>query len=339
MSEQKPFFMTQNTGFGLAVPEDDLLHPEQNKLATGDSVTETQYFGFSVPEANIHALCYLWHRPNLGIITGGVWVWQGIKRGAVFSELMDIRSFMNDSAIKNDLHHFKLENSYSVKILEPLKRFHMTYKDAARGNAFDLIQEAVSPVVMFADGNHFEQAMKVKGHLSLRGTSYEVDCYSVRDRSWGKPRPEDIMPIPPMSWVTAVFDDDFSINCNVTDQATGNPELAGTEFDRPVESSLHGGWVWKDGEISQIVSAQKSVARAPGTFIPVGVELDVEDALGRSFHLSGKLLASCPWETWSNVQMNISLMRWQCEGLITHGDCQEAMWGDYLNFMTSNYAG
>ncbi|PHR62234.1 MAG: hypothetical protein COA43_00925 [Robiginitomaculum sp.] len=335
MSNEKPFFMIENRGFGEFSEADDLLHPEQNARASGDSVTETQYFGFSVPEHNIHALCYLWHHPNLGTLTGGVWVWQGIKRGAVFAEMLDMRTFMNDSAIKDDLHHFTLENSYSVKILEPLKRFHMTYNDKARNNSFDLIQEAVSPIVMFADGNHFEQAMKVTGKLVLRGQEYDVDCYSVRDRSWGKPRPEDIMPVPPMSWVTTVFNDNFSINCNCTDQASGNPELAGSPFDVPEEKSLHGGWVYKDGQVSRVVKAKKSVVRDPESYIPLGVELDVVDELGREFHLSGKLISSCPWETWSNVNMNMSLMRWECDGHVTYGDCQEAMWGDYLNYMAS----
>ena len=27
----------------------------------------------------------------------------------------------------------------------------------------------------------------------------------------------------------------------------------------------------------------------------------------------------------------ISLMRWECDGLIGHGDCQDVFWNDYLN--------
>lgn len=335
MSDDKPFFLSQNQGFGTATDKDDLLHPESFKGITHDSATETQYFAFSVPEANIHALLYLWHRPNLKIVTGGAWVWQGVKRSAVHSEICDIRTFMNDSVLANDLHEYTLVNSYSVKILEPLKKFHITYSDPARGNSFDLIQEAVSPIVMFADGKHFEQAMKVTGKLELRGKKYDVNCYSVRDRSWGKARPEDIFSLPPQSWCTSVFPDGTSINCNIMDHASGNPELKGTPFEVPDEQALKGGWVYKDGKVSCIVKATKRVARAPDTCLPVGVELDVTDDLGRSFHMSGRLMASCPWETWANVNMNISLMRWEWNGMVAYGDCQEANWGDYLNFMAN----
>ena len=32
------------------------MHPEQNKLIKDDTLTETQYFGFCVPEEGIHSL-------------------------------------------------------------------------------------------------------------------------------------------------------------------------------------------------------------------------------------------------------------------------------------------
>ena len=56
MNDDKPFFLKQNEHFGQIEAADDLLHPEQNKSIKADSLTETQYFGFSVPEAGIHAL-------------------------------------------------------------------------------------------------------------------------------------------------------------------------------------------------------------------------------------------------------------------------------------------
>lgn len=50
---------------------------------------------------------------------------------------------------------------------------------------------------------HFEQAMRVEGELLPRGKRYDVDCFNVRDRSWGKPRPEENMTLPPTSWMTS----------------------------------------------------------------------------------------------------------------------------------------
>ena len=172
--------------------------------------------------------------------------------------------------------------------------------------------------------------MRVKGEVVLRGKRYDVDCYNVRDRSWGKPRPEDSMPLPPLSWVTAVFNDDFAFNCNVFDQVSGNPELKG-QFALPEENTLNGGWLLRDGKVGQIVKARKSVARAPRTFIPVGVELEFTDEFDRRIEVSGKLQAHCFWQTWGNALMGIGMMRWECEGMVTYGDCQEPFWSDYLH--------
>lgn len=36
--------------------------------------------------------------------------------------------------------------------------------------------------------------------------------------------------------------------------------------------------------------------------------------------------------------MTISLMRWECEGLVAHGDCQEAMFNDYCQHFFSDAA-
>ena len=71
-----PFTLTQNTGFGTAGPEDELLHPESFRDVKDDSATETQYFGFSIPEQRIHATCQLWHHPDLHVVTGGLFVFR-----------------------------------------------------------------------------------------------------------------------------------------------------------------------------------------------------------------------------------------------------------------------
>ncbi|HEX5784650.1 MAG TPA: hypothetical protein VFY35_07980 [Burkholderiaceae bacterium] len=330
-NNDKPFFLTPNPGFTTISAHDELLHPERNALVQDNSVTETQYFGFSVPEAQIHALCYLWHHPRLKLVSGGLMVFQGIKPVAQFSELHDYRNFMSDAPLNGDLHEYRLEHGYGVKIIEPLKRLHLSYDNPAQHNAVNLQFEGLLPPVMFADGNHFEQAMHVTGELLLRGQRYEVDCYNVRDRSWGKPRPERHMPLPPMSWMTAVFSPDFAVSCCMMDQASQNPELQGTPFAIPDDQTLSGAWLHRDGKLGRVVRAQKRVQRAPTTFLPMEVEFSVVDEFDRQVSVRGTLIAangSCP--VWPNAYQHHPLMRWECEGLVTYGDCQEAFWSDYI---------
>jgi hypothetical protein len=146
MSDQ-PFFLANNPSLATATAADDLLHPQENAKVTGDSLTETQYLGFNVPEQRIHGLGYVWHHPNLRIVTGGLMVWRGIKRFAIAAELFDMRAYLNDGALKNDLHEVRLENSYTVKLVEPLQRLDMRYHDEARQNAVDLRFDAITPAV------------------------------------------------------------------------------------------------------------------------------------------------------------------------------------------------
>lgn len=328
--EKLPFFLTQNEGLGQVRPEDDLLHPASFKDVGDDSATETQYFGFNVPEANIGAFAYMWHHPNLKLCSGGLFVFQGVKETTVHAELCDFRTFMSDAALKNNLQEFRFDNGYGVRVIEPLKHFHMTYADPANDNSVDLMIEAVLPAVMFADGKHFEQTMQVKGGLVLRGKHYDVDCFTVRDRSWGKPRPETLLPVPPMSWMVGTFSKDFSFNCTMFDHASGQPERNG-QFVVPDERAINGGWVYRNGKLGRIVKGVKRVVRGAGSTICAGIDLQLTDEHGREFAMKATLCASCPIAAWTNVWMVINLMRWECDGQVGYGDNQEAFWGNYLN--------
>ena len=331
MSEDKPFFIVQNEGFSSSRPEDELLHPERNARVSADSLTETQYFGFNIPEQRIQGFAYMYHHANLHVVTGGVLAWRGHTRSVVHGELSDIRTFMSDAALKNDLHEYRLDNGYGVKVVEPLQRHHLTYADPARGNSLDLHYQALCPPVMFGDGNHFEQPMKVHGELWLRGTRYAVDCYTVRDRSWAKPRPEDNLALPPNSWTVGVFNDNFAFSCNIFDQVATTPQLATTPWAIPHEKSLNGGWLYRDGKLGRFLRGNKRIIRDPQSRIPQYLEFDAIDEFERTIHVRGTAIASTGWQPWSNIFMPIVLMRWECEGLTAYGDCQEGIWNDFLN--------
>jgi hypothetical protein len=329
MADDKPFWFNQNKGFLNAEPKDDLLHPDRNKLIKADSATETQYFGFCVPEARIQAFCYLWHHPNLRVLSGGLFVWQGHKATVVHGELCDFRCFMNDSALSGDLHEYRLENSYSVKIIEPLKRYVLSYSDPGRSNTVNVHIEALQPPVMFGDGNHFEQPMKVIGDLTLRGRQHSIDCFTVRDRSWGRPRPEDNPGVPAVSWMSGVFDKDFSFCVTVLDQKDTSLELSG-ELARPLDKTLTGGWMYRDGKLGRVVEAHKRIIRVAGMYLPTYVELQITDEHGRHAHLRGTSVASTVWQVWSNTLLPICQMRWECDSMIAYGECQEGNFSDHF---------
>jgi hypothetical protein len=328
----KPFFVSPNSGFGRIDAKDELLHPDKNALVTHETLTETQYFGLCIPEESIHGFCYLWHHPNLHVVTGGLFIWRGHNTSIAHSLLCDYRSFMSDAPLANDLHEYRLINGYGVKVVEPLKRHHVTYADPKRQQSVDLHYEAVSPPVMFGDGNHFEQALKVKGELVLRGKHYDVNCYTVRDRSWAKPRAEDTMALPNITWMQGVFNDDFAFCCNMFDQEGSCPELIGT-LGLPDDKTVIGGWIYRDGKVGRIVKGKKHISRVHAPLRVDRLELELTDEFDRMINVRGNSIASVGWIPWPNMYAPIGLMRWECEGMTAHGDCQEGMWSDYLNLI------
>ncbi len=330
MSDQ-PFFLARNQGFAVATAADDFLHPAQNAEVTGDSLTETQYLGFSVPAHGIHALGYLWHHPNLRTLTGGLMAFQGHNPYSLSAHLFDMRTFQSDALLRNDLHEYRMENSYSVRVVEPLRRLHMSYHDTTRDNHAELAYTAITPPLMFGDGKHFEQGMRVVGELVLRGQPYKVDGYNVRDRSWAKLRPEDAMSLPPVAWMTGCFGEDFVFNCNLIDHAGSNPRSAGM-FAVPEERALNGGWIVRGGsEVSRVVKASKRVRRHMATLVPEAMELSLTDEQGRVAVLTGRVLASCPFSPWHNMLAHISLVEWSMDGKTGHGDSQDPLWNDYAH--------
>lgn len=328
MSDETAYFLQQNTSLGAVADGDDLLHPVPDHLAGDPSITETQYFGFSAPDAGIHGFCYLWHHPTLGLVSGGLGVHRGDKYSMTFSELHDFRTYMNDDALAGDLHKYRLDNGYGVEILEPLKRHRITYEDARRGNKVDLEFEAFIPPVMFGDGAHFDQPGRISGNLTLRGQDYAIDCLTMRDRSWSKPRPEESMPLPAVSWMQGVFDESFSFCATMLDHQSG-AELAGTALAMPDEKTLSGGWLLRDGRLGRLVAGTKKVRRDRDGR-PLEIRLELTDEYDRSLDVHGTPATAMSYNMWGNIFMWISLMRWECEGRVAHGDCQDGLWNDHL---------
>lgn len=332
MSGESGWFSTGNPGFGQFSDADDMLHPLQTQ--PGDTLTETQYFGFNIPEENIYGFGYLWLHPNLNVVSGGLFACEGIKRTHMQAELFDMHAYVDRKAVlKNDLHAYRMPNSYGVDVIKPGQHMRIQYEDSQRKNRLNVEARAIMPVAMRANNKHFEQAMKMDGELVLRGKTYRIDGYNVRDRSWGELRPEDSQGLPPMTWTTGVFGDDFAFNCSAFDNATLNPDWR-DKLVFPAERAFNDGWIFRDGELLRIISAEKLTRRDPISGRPVSHQIKMTDALGRVYQISGTVTASLPWAGWPNMITHLGLTRWECNGRIGWGDTQEVQWNDYVHRCT-----
>jgi hypothetical protein len=328
-THEKAFWEEKNVSFGTAAPEDDMLHPQFKQVNQAPNLTETQYFGFSVPEENIHALTYLWHHPNLGTVSGGAWVWQGVKQHFLQSELVNWTSFTNEDVLEKDLWDYKFDNGYHVQTIEPLKRHRLRYTDELRSNSFDIETQALMEPMQLQTGMHFEQAVRARGELTLRGKTYQVDCTNVRDRSWGQSRSEQHAPVPPMDWMTGVFSEGFMFGCTAYDHPDLGPDWKG-QLQIPGGDPTKGGWINRDGTLIPVVATRKRVTRSPATLVPVSAEMVMTDANGRDYELSGDVVSANRIAVWPNMDTWVCLMRWECEGQVCYGDLQEVQWHDFI---------
>lgn len=334
-AEDLPYYLVRNESFGIATPADDLLHPEMNAVIAHETLSETQYFSFSIPEAKIHSFLYTWHHPNLHTVTGGASVWQGTKRHSIEAEINDYRLFMRDDVLAGNLHDYRLASGYGVRIIEPLKRFQVSYIDPERENRFDLEYTGLIPPIMTADNRHFEQPMKVRGELILRGTRHEVDGFTIRDRSWGKPRQEDNRMLPPLTTMQGVFSENFAFSCFLFDDTGNDPDFR--DFALPADKLLgSGSWIWRDGKLGAILSARKQVERDPDSFHSLRVLFEMTDSLGRTISVRANAITTWPSHGfWANQMVLCSCVELECEGRRTHGEVMDLYYNDYMQRRTN----
>jgi hypothetical protein len=328
-TQDKAFWDEKNTSFLTATADCDLLHPQCKDANPSPTLTETQFFGFSVPEHNIHALTYMWHHPNLHVVTGGAWVWQGIKSHVLQSEIFNWTNFCSEDLLANDLWDYKFDNGYHVELIEPLKRHRLRYVDEARQNAFDIQIEGLIEPMLLETGMHMEQPVRARGELTLRGRTYQVDCTHVRDRSWGQGRSEQHVPAPPIDWMTGVFDDDFMFGCTAYDHPDLNPDWK-ESLQIPGGDPTKGGWVYRDGRLVPIVATHKRVHNDYSTLVPTTAQMVMTDATGREYDIRGEIVSANRLGVWPNMDSWICLTRWECEGRVCYGDLQQVQWHDYI---------
>jgi hypothetical protein len=318
----------QAAKFGAYSDKDEKLHPEAN--IPGNTLTETWAYLWYIPEERIYSQVYVWVHPNLNVVTAGLGVARGHKKSMISAELLDVPNFASANGLGDGLD-MTFENGMHIKIIEPFKKIHITYNDPARGNALDMMVTDFSPPVMRGSENHFDQATRNKGYVTLRGKRYEIDSIGMRDRSWGQLRTEALVPTPPFTWMTGSFaDQKISWNLAAFDDPDRDPDWKGL-FDVSRDEMIHDGWLCRDGELSRLTNASKITRRDPLTLRPLSHEVNFTDRWGREYHITGTITATLPWTGWPNMFAWLCLTEWHLDGAIGWGDTQEVQWGDYTH--------
>lgn len=278
-------------------------------------ITETAWFSFCKPELKLGGWIYNMFRPNIGTIAGGAWVWDDTA-----SVPWEVPYSANYTALRipenPDLNGIVLPTGVRLKTIKPLTTYHIGFEDEDR-LAMDLTFDAVMPPRAMRKANssfqklsHFDQYGRVTGTITLHGKVIEIDCFSIRDRSWG-PRPEHR---PGQSaYVTGIASPDDAF-------------LAVSKWN-DVDYPLAYGFLIKDGKIGDIVSGKRTVERDPATGYVTDITIEARDEYGRDLHAVGKRLSGIVLNRHSFIDSN-GLIEWSINGKTGHGEDQD-MWPVY----------
>ncbi|MGE0878575.1 MAG: hypothetical protein AB7L13_17845 [Acidimicrobiia bacterium] len=331
--------VTKDTPF---TPEDDCYHTQ------GDNPLnlETNWWCFNIPERRIGCWLHAAYYQNLNDVTWRVFVWD--DKGADPSRLAYYKKLEHVPMPENpDLRDIQFpEGGYRLKMINPLMDYEIGYSDADRNFAIEFEHRSVHPPHRFTPGEapclhnpHIDQLGHMVGTLTLHGERIPIDCYSVRDRTWGPReghhassqapkyvRGELVVKNPggPM-WrqverqrgqgrIQYIF--------GHTDDQTGF-----LSFVRPQDGDAKGwspmnmGWLLRDGVFARLDKTKSAMKnyRNKDTGWSEHMEVVMVDELGRTMEAEGFSVAHmCENGAGSNA-----LMRWEYDGKIGWGEDQD----------------
>ncbi|HEY1970828.1 MAG TPA: hypothetical protein VGH89_22940, partial [Pseudonocardia sp.] len=158
---------------------------------------ESAWFGFHVPELDLGAYVYFYHRPNMRLSAGGVMIWDpsGSSEYDCLAFDWDRTQALREHA---DMFNFQLDNGLAIACEDHFKRYRIRHNGACQA---DLVwQSVLDPFSIEVIGNrglvgwaaapveyptgHYEQFGRITGSITVEGREIPVDSFSIRDHSW-----------------------------------------------------------------------------------------------------------------------------------------------------------
>lgn len=281
-------------------PDDDGFH----RHLAGDEwwFTETAWFSFHHRERGLGGWFYTMVRPNIGTVAGGAWVWDSSAHLP-----WEVPYSANYSALElpadADLRNVALPTGVRIEMVEPMMAYRLGYDDSDRFLA-DLLFEAIDQPRPLASGTstfgraaHFDQIGHVTGTIELHGEQIEIDCWAMRDRTWGR-RPEDRPR--QAAYVTGAGEE-------------GQGFLAVTNTRDGTDRVAYGFVNRGEGQVT-LVDGERSVVRNPETGLVEQIRIEARDERGVDFAVAGSAINRITINRHTFIDIN-SLIEWRVEGL------------------------
>jgi hypothetical protein len=331
--------ITESTPFAA---EDDTYH-----LASDDpDWVETTWWSLNIPERRIGIWLHAGYHTNRGKVTWRVFAWDptGADPGrlAYYKNKPDL-----PMAADADLRDLTLPNGgFSVKMLTPLMDYQVAFADQGQDFSIEFEHRSVHPPHRFTPGEapalhnpHLDQLGHIVGELVLHGERIPIDCWSVRDRTWGPrtgrhaqsqkpeyaagahrvarsggPRWREIERERGRGRIQYIF--------GHVDDRTGF-----LSFVRPQDGDANGwsplnmGWLLKDGEFTRLDKTKSRMKnwRDPLTGLSAHMDVELTDRGGRTMTVEGFTVS----HMIENAAGSNALMRWEMDGQIGWGEDQD----------------
>ena len=302
----------------LIGPEDEEVHASENVWHC-----EGSWFAFHLGEQGLAGWFYHLFRPNLGLASGGVWVFDPTTTvcfEAPYFLNLTLQPVPRNLTLTNVTWPDGSRQSAVGDLLEEEIRmpgaFRLEYED---GDALglDLTYVPVNPPWVTSRGDppvayRFEQLCRVTGTLVVHGRSSQVDCLSLRDHSWG-PRPESsaIRGKPPVGDIEAL---------------SSRPVVyfygAASPSDAFFVTTYAPGFLLRDGQRQALVDARQEIHRDQRTGAITDITVTMSDVIGRQSVAVGHVLSHIMRPAGSQLSL-LHHVAWTLDGMPGWGDLQD----------------
>jgi hypothetical protein len=289
-------------------PSDDGLHGHGDEFY----FNETYWFSFFEPERGLGGWLYSGIRPKAGVTGGGCWIWD--RKG---TDPWEIPFFEQFNWLKPpsaaDAYQLVLPNGNTVTTVESGQTYELTFDDRDRLEVRLRFTGSERPVPLrpgtppYPKASHFDQTGHVTGHLLLDGDHIDIDCYAMRDRSWGPRRERGYQPMA-YTWLA---DGDASL----LTYSTPDGERDGTD-------DVYAGYLRCGGAVRYVAAGTRRARRDPVEHWIKEMTVDVVDDEGRPFSAHGHAVSRMILPTATSVCVN-SLMEFTVDGRTVHGEDQD----------------
>ena len=280
--------------------------------------TETNWWSFNVPERGLAGWLYTQVKPNLGISSGGAFVY---GPGSWLPWELPYYGWFSHQPLPQplDLRNVTFANGVSVRMIEPAMSYALAYRFRDHEDfTADLRFDGLTPPVPhvhgappFTGSSHYDQHGRVTGTLTLRGETIPVDCFAVRDRSWGR-RPEHIgRGRGRLSYVfgTVSPTEMFLVFCLPARDADGDIER------------LSSGYLVRDGRLRRLADVTRRNERDTATGAIASITLHGHDDEGLELNVSGHAVSRMALPG-SSLCIN-TLLRFDVDGREGWGEDQD----------------